>query len=130
MHSSDTAELLFEDCRVPVGNLIGEEGDGFKNLMWELQGERMIAAAGAIAGATRTFEYTMNYAQNRQAFGHPISEFQVIKHRLVDMGTKNAPGQALVRQTPPQWDKRQKPVRGVSQPHILARQFAPAAAHA
>ena len=50
MHSSDTAELLFEDCRVPVRNLIGEEGEGFKNLMWELQGERMIAAAGAIAG--------------------------------------------------------------------------------
>src|SRR6266851_4593193 len=99
MHSSDTAELLFEDCRVPVGNLIGEEGDGFKNLMWELQGERMISAAGAIAGAQRTFEYAMNYAQNRKAFGHPISEFQVIKHRLVDMGTKVAAVQAFVYQT-------------------------------
>src|SRR5207302_2762992 len=73
MHSSDTAELLFEECRVPVANLIGDEGDGFKNLMWELQGERMIAAAGAIAGAQRIFEYTMDYAQNRQAFGQPIS---------------------------------------------------------
>src|SRR5260370_35696272 len=73
MHSSDTAELLFEDCRVPVGNLIGEEGGGFKNLMWELQGGRMISAAGAIAGAQRDFEDTMNYAQNRQAFCHPIS---------------------------------------------------------
>src|SRR6266852_5910895 len=52
MHSSDTAELLFDNCRVPVANLIGEEGEGFKNLMWELQGERMIAAAGAIAAAT------------------------------------------------------------------------------
>src|SRR5260370_1968348 len=83
MHSSDTAELLFEDCRVPVGNLIGEEGDGFKNLMWELQGERMIAAAGAIAGAQRTFEYTMNYAQNRHPSGHPISDFHLIKHRLL-----------------------------------------------
>ncbi|HVD48147.1 MAG TPA: acyl-CoA dehydrogenase family protein, partial [Candidatus Limnocylindria bacterium] len=51
MHSSDTAELLFENCRVPVANLIGDEGEGFKNLMWELQGERMITAAGAIAGA-------------------------------------------------------------------------------
>src|SRR5713101_3522570 len=59
MHSSDTAELLFDNCSVPAANLIGAEGDGFKNLMWELQGERMIAAAGAIAGATRIFEYTM-----------------------------------------------------------------------
>src|SRR6266852_1785229 len=94
MHSSDTAELTFDGCRVPVANLIGEEGEGFKNLMWELQGERMIAAAGAIAGAQRIFEYTMNYAQNRQAFGQPISQFQVIKHRLVDMGTKVAAVQA------------------------------------
>src|ERR1700732_1334716 len=88
MHSSDTAELLFDNCRVPAANLIGDEGDGFKNLMWELQGERMIAAAGAIAGAARVFEYTMDYARNRQAFGQQISSFQVIKHRLVDMGTK------------------------------------------
>src|SRR5206468_11061950 len=103
MHSSDTAELLFEDCRVPVANLIGEEGEGFKNLMWELQGERMIAAAGAIAGAARVFEYTMEYAKNRKAFGKPISDFQVIKHRLVDMGTKVAAVQAFVYQTAQQW---------------------------
>src|SRR3981189_260520 len=99
MHSSDTAELLFENCRVPVGNLIGEEGEGFKNLMWELQGERMITAAGAIAGAASVFEYTMEYARNRQAFGQPVSSFQVIKHKLVDMGTKIAAGQAFVYQT-------------------------------
>src|SRR6201987_1181545 len=99
MHSSDTAELLFEDCRVPAAILIGEEGEGFKNLMWELQGERMIAAAGAIAGAQRTFEYAMEYAQNRNAFGQPISQFQVIKHKLVDMGTKVAAVQAFVYQT-------------------------------
>src|SRR5260370_1241264 len=92
MHSSDTAELVFDGCRVPVANLIGEEGEGFKNLMWELQGERMIAAAGAIAGAQRVFEYTADYARNRQAFGQPISQFQVIKHKLVDMGTEVAAG--------------------------------------
>src|SRR5260370_31343300 len=86
MHSSDTAELLFEDCHVPVGNLIGEEGGGFKNLMWELQGERMITAARAIARANRVFEYTKDYALDRKAFGQPIANFQVIKHRLVDMG--------------------------------------------
>src|SRR5260370_39902190 len=105
MHSSDTAELLFEDCRVPVGNLIGEEGDGFKNLMWELQGERMIAAAGAIAGAKRTFEYAMNYAQNRKAFGQPISEVQGIQDRLADMGTQVPGGPALVHPTAPPWGK-------------------------
>jgi len=124
MHSSDTAELLFEDCRVPVENLIGEEGEGFKNLMWELQGERMIAAAGAIAGAQRVFEYTADYARNRNAFGQPISQFQVIKHKLVDMGTKVAAVQAFVYQTAKQWDEGQYPVREISQAKLLATQVA------
>jgi citronellyl-CoA dehydrogenase len=124
MHSSDTAELLFEGCRVPVGNLIGAEGEGFKNLMWELQGERMITAAGAIAGAQHVFEYTMEYARNRIAFGQPISQFQVIKHKLVDMGTKIAAIQSLVYQTAKQWDDGQYPVREISQSKLLATQVA------
>jgi alkylation response protein AidB-like acyl-CoA dehydrogenase len=124
MHSSDTAELVFEDCHVPAGNLIGEEGEGFKNLMWELQGERMITAAGAIAGATRVFEYTMEYAKNRQAFGQPIANFQVIKHKLVDMGTKIASVQAFVYQTAKQWDQGEYPVRDISQAKLIATQVA------
>jgi len=124
MHSSDTAELLFENCRVPVANLIGDEGEGFKNLMWELQGERMITAAGAIAGATRVFEYTAEYARNRMAFGQPISQFQVIKHKLVDMGTRIAAVQALVYQTAKQWDEGEYPVREISQSKLLATQLA------
>ena len=124
MHSSDTAELLFENCRVPLANLIGDEGEGFKNLMWELQGERMIAAAGAIAGAQHVFEYTMEYARNRVAFGQPISQFQVIKHKLVDMGTKIAAVQSLVYQTAKQWDSGEYPVREISQSKLLATQVA------
>ncbi|HEV3061108.1 MAG TPA: acyl-CoA dehydrogenase family protein [Vicinamibacterales bacterium] len=124
MHSSDTAELLFEDCRVPVANLIGAEGEGFKNLMWELQGERLITAAGAIAGATRVFEYTMEYARNRQAFGQAISQFQVIKHKLVDMGTKIAAIQAFVYETAKRWDEGEYPVREISQAKLLATQVA------
>jgi citronellyl-CoA dehydrogenase len=124
MHSSDTAELLFENCRVPIGNLIGDEGEGFKNLMWELQGERMITAAGAIAGATHVFEYTMEYARKRVAFGQPISQFQVIKHKLVDMGTKIAAVRALVYQTAKQWDEGEYPVREISQSKLLATQVA------
>jgi citronellyl-CoA dehydrogenase len=124
MHSSDTAELVFEDCRVPVANLIGEEGEGFKNLMWELQGERMIAAAGAVAGAQAVFDYTADYARNRMAFGQPIAQFQVIKHKLVDMGTKIAAIQAFVYQTARQWDQGEYPVREISQAKLLATQVA------
>jgi alkylation response protein AidB-like acyl-CoA dehydrogenase len=88
MLASDTAELAFEDMRVPGDAVLGDVGQGFYNIMWELQGERMIGAAGAIAGAQLTFDATLEYAKERQAFGKPIGQQQVIKHMLVDMATK------------------------------------------
>ncbi|HEV3232929.1 MAG TPA: acyl-CoA dehydrogenase family protein [Candidatus Dormibacteraeota bacterium] len=88
MLSSDTAELAFEDMRVPREAVLGEVGQGFANIMWELQGERMISAAGAIAGAQLTFDGTLAYAKQREAFGKPIGQHQVIKHMLVDMAVK------------------------------------------
>ncbi|MBO0687445.1 MAG: acyl-CoA dehydrogenase family protein, partial [Candidatus Dormibacteraeota bacterium] len=104
MHSSDTAELLFEDCRVPKECRLGEEGEGWTELMWELQGERLIAACGQVAGAQATFDYALQYARDRSAFGRPISSFQVIKHRLVDMANKIAAARALVYETCAAWD--------------------------
>jgi alkylation response protein AidB-like acyl-CoA dehydrogenase len=124
MHSSDTAELLFEDCRVPVDCRLGEEGEGWTNLMWELQGERLIAACGSVAGAQATFEYAMQYAKDRVAFGRPIAHFQVIKHRLVDMGTKIASIRAFVYETCARWDAGEYPVREISQCKLLSAQLA------
>ncbi|HEY8741382.1 MAG TPA: acyl-CoA dehydrogenase family protein [Candidatus Dormibacteraeota bacterium] len=88
MLSSDTAELAFEDMRVPGDAVLGEVGKGFYNIMWELQGERMIGAAGSISGAQLTLDATIAYAKERQAFGKPIAAQQVIKHMLVDMQAK------------------------------------------
>jgi alkylation response protein AidB-like acyl-CoA dehydrogenase len=122
MHSSDTAELVFEDCRVPAENLIGDEGEGWRQLMWELQGERMIAAAGEVAGAERLYEYAMEYARNRNAFGQPIANFQVIKHRLVDMASRTECVKAFVYQTAKRWDDGEYPVREISQAKLLASQ--------
>ena len=124
MHSSDTAELTFEDCRVPAACRLGSEGEGWTELMWELQGERLIAACGQIAGAQATFEYAMQYAKDRPAFGRPISQFQVIKHKLVDMGNKIAAVQALVYETCGRWDAGEYPVREISQSKLLASQVA------
>jgi acyl-CoA dehydrogenase len=124
MHSSDTAELLFEDCRVPAGLRLGEEGEGWTNLMWELQGERLIAACGQVAGAHATFEYAMQYAKDRTAFGRPIANFQVTKHRLVDMGTRIASIQAFVYETAKRWDEGEYPVREISQAKLLSSQLA------
>ena len=88
MLSSDTAELSFEEMRVPGDAVLGEVGKGFYNIMWELQGERMIGAAGSIAGAQLTLDATIAYAKEREAFGKPIAAQQVIRHMLVDMAAK------------------------------------------
>ena len=124
MHSSDTAELLFEDCRVPADFRLGEEGEGWRDLMWELQGERLIAACGQVAGAQATFDYAMQYARDRTAFGRPVASFQVIKHRLVDMANKIAAVRALVYDTCARWDHGEYPVREISQCKLLASQMA------
>ncbi|TMK68903.1 MAG: acyl-CoA dehydrogenase [Actinobacteria bacterium] len=88
MHASDTAELAFEDMRVPVDAVLGEVGKGFYHISWELQGERMVAAAGSVAGAERMFEKTLEYAREREAFGRPIGKFQAIRHKFAEMATK------------------------------------------
>jgi alkylation response protein AidB-like acyl-CoA dehydrogenase len=124
MHSSDTAELLFEDCRVPAAFRLGDEGGGWTQLMWELQGERLIAACGQVAGAEGTFQYALQYARDREAFGRPIARFQVVKHRLVDMATKIAAVRALTYETCARWDRGEYPVREISQAKLLSAQVA------
>src|SRR3982075_1916282 len=76
MHASDTALLAFQDVRVPASAVLGEVGKGFYHIMWELQGERLIGAAGCVAGAQRCFDQTLKYAQERVAFGRKIGHFQ------------------------------------------------------
>ncbi len=88
MHASDTAELAFEDMRVPADAVLGEVGKGFYHISWELQSERMVAAAGAVGGAERMFEKALEYAKEREAFGRPIGKFQVIRHKFAEMATK------------------------------------------
>ena len=71
MHASDTALLAFQDVRVPGDAVLGEEGKGFYHIMWELQGERLIGAAGCVAGAQRCFDRTLEYAQGAQRVRPP-----------------------------------------------------------
>ncbi|WP_347551698.1 acyl-CoA dehydrogenase family protein [Pseudalkalibacillus hwajinpoensis] len=88
LHSQDTAELFFEDCRVPKGNLLGEEGKGFLYLMDKLQQERLLVAIAAQVAAEDMVEMTMNYIQERKAFGQSISKFQHIQFEMVEMKTQ------------------------------------------
>lgn len=88
MHSQDTAELYFEDCRVPVTNLLGEEGKGFTYLMEKLQQERLFVAISAQIAAEDMFELTMNYIKEREAFGKSISQFQNTQFKMAEMATQ------------------------------------------
>ncbi|MFO0724784.1 MAG: acyl-CoA dehydrogenase family protein [Myxococcota bacterium] len=83
-HTSDTAELFFEDCRIPKKNLLGEENHGFYYIMRNFQGERLVAALSAVAGAQRAVEEALAYGQERKAFNRPIGSFQVWKHKFVE----------------------------------------------
>jgi alkylation response protein AidB-like acyl-CoA dehydrogenase len=96
MHAQDTAELVFEDVRVPADNLLGDEGQGFVYLMQALPQERLSIAVGAIAGAGAAFETTLAYAKERQAFGRPIGSFQHSRFKLAEMKTLVTVGQQFV----------------------------------
>ena len=85
--ASDTAELFFEDCRVPVGNLIGVENMGFACIMGNFQSERLALASMANMTAQMAVEESLKWAREREAFGKPVAKFQVIKHRLAEMAT-------------------------------------------
>src|SRR4030095_13713468 len=76
LRGQDTSELYFEDCRVPVANLLGREGQGFKLLMQKLQQERLVIAITSMASCRRALDDTMNYVKERRAFGQPIAAFQ------------------------------------------------------
>ena len=88
--ASDTAELFFEDCRVPAENLIGAENGGFFCIMSNFQMERLILAVTANMTAQVALDEAMAYAREREAFGRPIAGFQVTRHKLAEMATQVA----------------------------------------
>ncbi len=94
--AQDTAELFFEDVRVPAENLLGEEGKGFVYLMEALPQERLSIAAGSVAAARGALQLTLDYCKEREAFGRPIGSFQNSRFMLAEMKTKVEIGQAFV----------------------------------
>jgi acyl-CoA dehydrogenase len=86
--TSHTGELFFDDCRVPAENLLGEEGKGFVYIMQNFQWERLIMAIGAVAASQKILDAGIAYARERNAFGRPVSKFQVWRHRFADLETE------------------------------------------
>ncbi|HEY8546750.1 MAG TPA: acyl-CoA dehydrogenase family protein, partial [Acidimicrobiales bacterium] len=96
LHAQDTAELFFTDVRVPVENRLGEEGEGFRYLVTNLPRERLSIAAAGLAAARAAFDWTLEYAKERHAFGQPIGSFQNSRFRLAEMATEIEVTQAFV----------------------------------
>ncbi|MCC6619611.1 MAG: acyl-CoA dehydrogenase family protein [Deltaproteobacteria bacterium] len=84
-HSSDTAELVFEDCKIPAKNLLGHENAGFYYIMKNFQGERLVGAISSVAGAQRVLDQTIAFCQDRNAFGRPLVGFQTVRHQIVQL---------------------------------------------
>jgi acyl-CoA dehydrogenase len=97
--SSDTAELVFQACRLPAGQLLGEEHRGFYALMKNLQNERIVLGAQAMGEASRAIELTLQWVMQRQAFGAPLWEKQAIRHKLAMRAAEVEACRALIHQT-------------------------------
>src|ERR1700710_560522 len=124
MHASDTALLAFQDVRVPESAVLGQVGKGFYHIMWELQGERLIGAAGCVSGAQNCFHMTFKYAMDSNAFGRSIGRFQVIRHKFAEMATKIETARQMVYMTAWRFNNGEYPVREISMAKLHAARIA------
>jgi alkylation response protein AidB-like acyl-CoA dehydrogenase len=124
MHSSDTGELAFEDVRVPADNVLGDVGKGFYHISWELQSERLVAAAGSVSSCERMFERALEYAKEREAFGRPIGRFQVIRHKFAEMATKIEAAKQFNYVTAWRYANGEYPVREISEVKLFTSRLA------
>jgi alkylation response protein AidB-like acyl-CoA dehydrogenase len=124
MHASDTALLAFQSVHVPETAVLGQIGKGFYHIMWELQGERLIGAAGCVAGAQNVFDRTLQYAKERKAFGREIGRFQVTRHKFAEMATKIETARQLVYTTAWRFQNGEYPVREISMAKLYAARIA------
>ncbi|MCZ7533552.1 MAG: acyl-CoA dehydrogenase family protein [Acidimicrobiia bacterium] len=86
--ASDTAELFFDECRIPTGNLVGEEGMGMRYVLSHFGGERLVISAFAVGIMERLIDLGLEYASARQVFGKPLTDFQTWRHRFTEMATR------------------------------------------
>jgi butyryl-CoA dehydrogenase len=95
-HASDTAQIIFEDCKIPAAQLLGEEGQGYKIALSGLEGGRIGIASQCVGMARAAFEAALAYAKDRAAFGKPIFEHQAVQFRLADMATQIEAARQLI----------------------------------
>jgi citronellyl-CoA dehydrogenase len=119
-HCSDTAELSFEDCRIPARNLLGEENRGFYYIMTNFQGERLIAAIKAVSGAQHALDSTIRYTSERTAFGRPILKFQVWRHTFAELQTQIEAARWLTYRACDLFNRRQDATKEITMAKLFA----------
>ncbi len=122
--ASDTAELAFQDMRVPAENLLGSEGTGFYEVMRVFQRERLVAGLHAVAGCERALEDTIAYVHGRQAFDEPLSRKQVVRHRIADLATLIEAGRWLTYAACLQFRDREDAVEEISMVKLFTAEMA------
>jgi alkylation response protein AidB-like acyl-CoA dehydrogenase len=105
-HTQPTAMVIFEDCRVPVANRIGEEGDGFKIAMMGLDGGRLNISACSLGGARACLDAARDHLLERRQFGQPLADFQALRFKLADMATELEAARLMVRRGAVSLDRR------------------------
>jgi acyl-CoA dehydrogenase len=124
MRASDTAELSFQDMRVPAANLLGQEGKGFYEVMRIFQRERLVAGLHAVAGCDRALEDTIAYVRQRRAFGGPLSDKQVVRHKLADLATLIEAGRWLTYAACLKFAAGEEAVREISMVKLFTAEMA------
>lgn len=123
-HSSDTRELIFEDCLVPHAHVVGTIGGGFYQIMKGFQLERVVLAAMGIGLAQAAFDDALAYAQERQAFGQAIGKFQSVRHRLAEMATEIQAARLLTYQAAARLDAGLESAEVVAMAKLFAARVA------
>jgi len=123
-HASDTAQILFENCRIPAANLIGEEGQGLKIALSGLEGGRIGIASQSVGMARAAFEAALAYAKDRVAFSKPIFEHQAIQFKLADMATQIEAARQLIHHAASLKDAGQPCLKEAAMAKLFASEMA------
>jgi citronellyl-CoA dehydrogenase len=121
--SSDTAELFFEECRIPKRYVLGEWNKGFYYTMHNFQGERLVSAVAAVSTMSRALEYAIGYGRERSAFGRPVGSFQVWQHKFAEHLTSVEAARWLVYRAVDLFNRRQPAVREVTMAKLFTSEL-------
>jgi alkylation response protein AidB-like acyl-CoA dehydrogenase len=121
-HASDTCELNFDSVHLPADALLGDEGRGFQQIMWELDAERIVSAATSVALGFHALELAIAYVKSRRQFGKAIADFQAIRHNLADLWARLAAARELVYSTAKRFQGGERRIPEIAMAKLVAAQ--------